>query len=238
MAVIMMRLDKYLADMGIGTRTEVKKLIRQGKIAVDGAIVKSPEAKIDVDKNQVTCGGEPVSYETFEYYMLNKPAGVVSATTDTKDKTVIDLIETKKRKDLFPVGRLDKDTEGLLLITNDGELAHRLLSPKKHVDKVYYAKVEGIVTQEDKRAFAEGVSLGGGEMAKPAGLEILVSDEISEIRLTIQEGKFHQVKRMFESVGKKVIYLKRLSMGTLVLDENLALGEYRTLTKEELEALC
>lgn len=234
----MMRLDKYLADMGIGTRTEVKKLIRQGKIAVDGAIVKSPEAKIDVDKNQVTCGGEPVSYETFEYYMLNKPAGVVSATTDTKDKTVIDLIETKKRKDLFPVGRLDKDTEGLLLITNDGELAHRLLSPKKHVDKVYYAKVEGIVTQEDKRAFAEGVSLGGGEMAKPAGLEILVSDEISEIRLTIQEGKFHQVKRMFESVGKKVIYLKRLSMGTLVLDENLALGEYRTLTKEELEALC
>lgn len=234
----MMRLDKYLADMGIGTRAEVKKLIRQGKIAVDGTVVKSPEAKIDVNKNQVTCGGEPISYETFEYYMLNKPAGVVSATTDAKDKTVIDLIETKKRKDLFPVGRLDKDTEGLLLITNDGELAHRLLSPKKHVDKVYYAKVEGIVTKEDQRVFAEGVSLGGDEMAKPAELEILASDEISEIRLTIQEGKFHQVKRMFESVGKKVIYLKRLSMGTLVLDENLALGEYRTLTKEEIEALC
>lgn len=234
----MMRLDKYLADMGIGTRTEVKKLIRQGKIAVDGVITKSPETKIDADKHQVTCGGELVSYENFEYYMLNKPAGVVSATTDTRDKTVIDLIKAKKRKDLFPVGRLDKDTEGLLLITNDGELAHRLLSPKKHVDKVYYAKVEGVVTEKDVSSFAEGVSLGAGEMAKPAKLEILVSDEISEIRLTIQEGKFHQVKRMFESVGKKVIYLKRLSMGTLVLDETLALGEYRMLTKEELEALC
>lgn len=238
MAVIMMRLDKYLADMGIGTRTEVKKLIRQGKIAVDGAVIKSPEAKIDTEKNLVTLGGKPVSYETFEYYMLNKPAGVVSATTDAKDKTVIDLIETRKRKDLFPVGRLDKDTEGLLLITNDGELAHRLLAPKKHVDKVYYAKVEGVVTEEDQKAFAEGVSLGGGEMARPAELEIIVSDEISEIRLTIQEGKFHQVKRMFESVGKKVIYLKRLSMGTLVLDETLALGEYRKLTEEELKALC
>lgn len=238
MAVIMMRLDKYLADMGIGTRTEVKKLIRQGKICVDGVTVKAPEVKIDAEKNQVTCNGKPVAYETFEYYMLNKPAGVVSATTDVKDKTVIDLIETKKRKDLFPVGRLDKDTEGLLLITNDGELAHRLLAPKKHVDKVYYAKVEGVVTEEDQQVFSEGVSLGNGEMAKPAKLEILVSDSVSEIRLTIQEGKFHQVKRMFESVGKKVIYLKRLSMGTLVLDEALALGEYRKLTEEELKALC
>ncbi len=238
MAVIMMRLDKYLADMGIGTRTEVKKLIRQGKISVDGVVVKSPEAKIDTEKNQVFYGDKPVTYDEFEYYMLNKPAGVVSATTDAKDKTVLDLIDTKRRKDLFPVGRLDKDTEGLLLITNDGEMAHRLLAPKKHVDKVYFAKVEGVVTEEDQKAFSEGVSLGGDEMAKPAELEILVSAEISEIRLTIQEGKFHQVKRMFESVGKKVIYLKRLSMGTLVLDESLKLGEYRKLTKEELEALC
>ena len=238
MAVIMMRLDKYLADMGVGTRTEVKKLIRQGQIAVDGTIVKLPEMKIDIEKSQVTCKGQPVAYESFEYYMLNKPAGVISATTDSKDKTVLDLIDTKKRKDLFPVGRLDKDTEGLLLITNDGELAHRLLAPKKHVDKVYYAKIEGVVTEEDKKAFAEGVSLGGGEMAKPAELEILISDEISEIRLTIQEGKFHQVKRMFESVDKKVIYLKRLSMGSLVLDESLGLGEYRKLTEEEIKALC
>lgn len=238
MAIIMMRLDKYLADMGVGTRTEVKKLIRQGQIAVDGTVVKLPEMKIDIDRSKVTCKGQPVAYESFEYYMLNKPSGVVSATTDSKDKTVLDLIDNKKRKDLFPVGRLDKDTEGLLLITNDGEMAHRLLSPKKHVDKVYYAKIEGVVTEEDQKAFAEGVSLGSGEKAKPADLEILVSDEISEIRLTIQEGKFHQVKRMFESVNKKVIYLKRLSMGSLILDETLKLGEYRKLTEEEIRTLC
>lgn len=238
MAIIMIRLDKYLADMGVGTRSEVKKYIRQGKVKVDGIVEKSPEVKIDEKKQEVTCFDKKVGYETFEYYMLNKPAGVISATTDDKDKTVIDLIENKKRKDLFPVGRLDKDTEGLLLITNDGELAHRLLSPKKHVDKVYYAKVKGIVTEEDKNAFLEGVSLGQGEVAKPAKLEILVSDKISEIRLTIQEGKFHQVKRMFLSVGKEVVYLKRLSMGSLMLDENLALGEYRPLTEEELKQLC
>lgn len=238
MAIIMIRLDKYLADMGIGTRSEVKKYIRQGKVKVDGVVEKSPEAKIDEKNQEVTCFEKKVGYESFEYYMLHKPAGVISATTDTKDKTVIDLIESKKRKDLFPVGRLDKDTEGLLLITNDGDLAHRLLSPKKHVDKVYYAKVKGVVTEDDQKIFSEGVSLGQGEMAKPAKLEILVSDEISEIRLTIQEGKFHQVKRMFLSVGKEVVYLKRLSMGTLFLDENLALGKYRPLTEEELKRLC
>lgn len=238
MDVIMIRLDKYLADMSVGTRTEVKKLIRQGKVSVDGLTVKNPEIKIDADKQQVTCNGQAVQYETFEYYMLNKPAGVVSATTDARDKTVLDLIDSKKRKDLFPVGRLDKDTEGLLLITNDGELAHRLLSPKKHVDKLYFARVEGVVTDADKEAFEKGLDIGDGEHTKPARLEILVSDEISEIKLTIQEGKFHQVKRMFEAVNKKVIYLKRLSMGTLRLDEMLALGEYRPLTKEELENLC
>ena len=238
MAVIMIRLDKYLADMGAGTRTEVKKYIRQGKVKIDGMVVKSPEVKVDTEIQKVSYLDQPVGYQTFEYYMLNKPAGVISATTDTKEKTVIDLIVDKKRKDLFPVGRLDKDTEGLLLITNDGELAHRLLSPKKHVDKVYYAKVKGVVTEADVKAFADGVSLGQGEMAKPAALEIMVSDEISEIRLTIQEGKFHQVKRMFSSIGKEVIYLKRLSMGTLMLDENLKIGEYRSLTREELEQLC
>ena len=238
MAVIMMRLDKYLADMGIGTRTEIKKYVRQGKVKVDGVVVKSPEIKVNPDVQTVSYLDQSVSYEKFEYYMLNKPAGVVSATTDEKDKTVIDLITVKKRKDLFPVGRLDKDTEGLLLITNDGELAHRLLAPKKHVDKVYYAKVKGKVTEEDVKAFKEGVSLGQGEMARPAALEILVSDEISEIRLTIQEGKFHQVKRMFITVGKEVVYLKRLSMGSLVLDEKLPLGAYRPLTSKELEQLC
>ena len=205
---------------------------------IDGEVVKSPEIKVNPDVQTVSYLDQSVSYEKFEYYMLNKPAGVVSATTDEKDKTVIDLITAKKRKDLFPVGRLDKDTEGLLLITNDGELAHRLLAPKKHVDKVYYAKVKGKVTEEDVKAFKEGVSLGQGEMARPAALEILVSDEISEIRLTIQEGKFHQVKRMFISVGKEVVYLKRLSMGSLVLDEKLPLGAYRPLTNKELEQLC
>lgn len=237
MDVIMIRLDKYLADMGIGTRTEVKKYIRQGKIQVDGVVVKTPEMKIE-QAQQVLFQGAPVAYEAYEYYMLHKPAGVVSATTDKKARTVIDLITSKKRKDLFPVGRLDKDTEGLLLITNDGELAHRLLAPKQHVDKVYFAKVEGKVTNEDKEAFSKGVPIGNGEMAKPAELEILRSDDISEIRLTIQEGKFHRVKRMFESVGKKVVYLKRLSMGSLVLDESLELGAYRSLTEEELKQLC
>ena len=238
MDVIMIRLDKYLADMGVGTRTEAKKLIRQGKVKVDDCIVKSPEQKIDTATQKVFCDGQEVGYEEYEYYMLNKPAGYVSATTDAKEKTVLDLIIDKKRKDLFPVGRLDKDTEGLLLITNDGDLAHRLLAPKKHVDKLYYAKVEGVVTEEDVRAFEEGVDIGEDEVTRPAVLEILKSDEISEIHLTIQEGKFHQVKRMFEAVGKKVIYLKRLSMGTLRLDENLKLGEYRALTEEELEHLC
>ncbi len=234
----MIRLDKYLADMGFGTRAEVKKYVRQGKVKIDGRVVKSPEEKVDVEIQTVSYLDQLVTYKIFEYYMLNKPAGVISAATDTREKTVVDLIEEKKRKDLFPVGRLDKDTEGLLLITNDGELAHRLLSPKRHVDKVYYAKVKGVVTEKDVKAFSEGVSLGQGEMAKPAALEILTSDEISEIRLTIQEGKFHQVKRMFQSVGKEVVYLKRLSMGTLVLDESLPLGAYRRLTREEIEQLC
>lgn len=234
----MMRLDKYLADMGIGTRSEVKKLIRQGKVTIDGRKAEVPEEKIDGKEQNVCVDGTPVVYETFEYYMLNKPAGVISATCDKEQKTVLDLIESRKRKDLFPVGRLDKDTEGLLLITNDGNLSHRLLSPKKHVDKLYYAKVEGVVTEEDVTRFANGLDIGEGEYTKPAKLKVLLSDEISEIELTIQEGKFHQVKRMFEAVGKRVIYLKRLSMGNLRLDKTLALGEYRPLSKKELEDLC
>ncbi len=238
MDVCMIRLDKYLADMGIGTRAEVKKYVRQGQVAVDGKVIKSAEEKIDFEKQEVRYQGELVSYIKYEYYMLNKPAGVVSATTDAKEKTVIDLIDSKARKDLFPVGRLDKDTEGLLLITNDGDMAHRLLSPKKHVDKVYYAKVQGRVTREDVNRFSEGMAIGQGEVAKPSTLEILVSDDVSEIQLTIQEGKFHQVKRMFRAVDKEVIYLKRLSMGNLKLDETLPVGAYRALTKEEVERLC
>ena len=233
----MMRLDKYLAEMGVGTRQEVKKQIRQGKAAVNGTVVKAADTKIDETCDEVTICGRKISYVSYEYYMLNKPAGVVSATEDRRDTTVIDLIKEKKRKDLFPVGRLDKDTEGLLLITNDGDLAHRLLAPKKHVDKVYYAKIDGMVTEEDVKRFAEGIDIGAEEeeMTRPAKLDIMKSAEESEIRLTIHEGKFHQVKRMFLAVGKEVTYLKRERMGTLCLDENLKPGEYRLLTEEEIE---
>ncbi len=233
----MMRLDKYLAEMGVGTRQEVKKQIRQGKAAVNGTVVKAADTKIDETSDEVTICGRNISYVSYEYYMLNKPAGVVSATEDRRDTTVIDLIKEKKRKDLFPVGRLDKDTEGLLLITNDGDLAHRLLAPKKHVDKVYYAKIDGMVTEEDVNRFAEGIDIGAEEeeMTRPAKLDIMKSAEESEIRLTIHEGKFHQVKRMFLAVGKEVTYLKRERMGTLCLDENLKPGEYRLLTEEEIE---
>ena len=226
-----MRLDKYLAEMGVGTRQEVKKQIRQGKAAVNGTVVKAADTKIDETSDEVTISGRNISYVSYEYYMLNKPAGVVSATEDRRDTTVIDLIKEKKRKDLFPVGRLDKDTEGLLLITNDGDLAHRLLTPKKH------AKIDGMVTEEDVKRFAEGIDIGAEEeeMTRPAKLDIMKSAEESEIRLTIHEGKFHQVKRMFLAVGKEVTYLKRERMGTLCLDENLKPGEYRLLTEEEIE---
>ena len=233
----MMRLDKYLAEMGVGTRQEVKKQIRQGKAAVNGTVVKAADTKIDETSDEVTICGRNISYVSYEYYMLNKPAGVVSATEDRRDTTVIDLIKEKKRKDLFPVGRLDKDTEGLLLITNDGDLAHRLLAPKKHVDKKYYAKIEGTVTEEDVELFGKGVDIGEKRATLPSVLTILSSGEESEITLTIREGKFHQVKRMFEAVGKKVTYLKRLSMGSLVLDEKLLPGEYRKLTEQELTQL-
>ena len=234
------RLDKYLADMSIGTRQEVKKYIRQGRVKINEDIIKKPEYKIREDEDKVTFDGAPVAYETFEYYMLNKPAGVISATEDKRDKTVLDLIKEKKRKDLFPVGRLDKDTEGLLLITNDGALAHRLLSPKKHVDKCYYAKISGGVTEDDVRVFKERINIGTQEEPEwtmPAELKILEKGTVSRIRLTIREGKFHQVKRMFLAVGKEVVYLKRERMGALVLDEELAPGEYRKLTDSELKSI-
>ena len=233
-----LRLDKYLADMGIGTRAQVKKEISRGSVQVNGKVVKRPEVKIDTDTDQVIYAGKPVAYAEYEYYMLNKPAGVVSATEDRHDQTVLDLIKDRQRNDLFPVGRLDKDTEGLLLITNDGDLAHRLLSPKKHVDKLYYAKVAGKITEEDAEKFRQGVDIGEEKLTLPAELKILKSDEISEIHLTIREGKFHQVKRMFQAVGKEVVYLKRLQMGSLSLDETLAPGEYRKLTENEVKELC
>ena len=236
----MIRLDKYLADMSIGTRQEVKKYIRQGRVKINEDIIKKPEYKIREDEDKITFDGAPVAYETFEYYMLNKPAGVISATEDKRDKTVLDLIKEKKRKDLFPVGRLDKDTEGLLLITNDGALAHRLLSPKKHVDKCYYAEISGGVTEDDVRVFKERINIGTQEEPEwtmPAELKILEKGTVSRIRLTIREGKFHQVKRMFLAVGKEVVYLKRERMGALVLDEELAPGEYRKLIDSELKSI-
>ncbi|MBC1232304.1 pseudouridine synthase [Listeria booriae] len=234
-----MRLDKLLANSGFGSRTEVKQLLKTGAVTVND--VRKKEAKFQVNENtdRIEVHGEPVHYEEFIYLMLNKPPGVVSATEDNWDETVIDLLEPQDRaKKVFPVGRLDKDTEGLLLITNDGVLAHDLLSPKKHVDKTYFAKIEGIVTNEDIAIFQEGVTISGNYTCKSATLVILKAENgASEIEITIQEGKFHQVKRMFEAVDKKVVYLKRLKMGPIMLDETLELGEYRALKDEELDQL-
>ncbi|OCS88288.1 pseudouridine synthase [Caryophanon tenue] len=233
-----MRLDKLLANMGYGSRKEVKQLLKQKAVRVDDVVVKDAAMKVDTEKQIVTVFGEPVEYTEFIYLMMNKPQGVISATEDNRDETVIDLLDPLHQHfEPFPVGRLDKDTEGFLLITNDGQLAHNLLSPKKHVPKTYYADIEGHVTEADIEAFAQGVTLDDGYHTKPGHLVILEAAEQSKIELTIQEGKFHQVKRMFEAVGKKVTYLKRLSMGDLALDESLALGEYRELTSEELELL-
>lgn len=232
------RLDKLLSDMGMGTRKEIKKELIKGSVTINGLIVKAPESKIDTGKDIICFCGQPVIYKEYEYFMLNKPAGVVSATEDRKDRTVLDLIVERKRNDLFPVGRLDKDTEGLLLITNDGTMAHHLLSPKKHVDKLYFTKVKGYVTEEEIRKFAEGIDIGDEKKTLPANLFIRKSDEISEVEVTIREGRFHQIKRMFASCAMEVVYLKRLSMGTLTLDPSLAPGEYRRLTEEEVKKLC
>lgn len=233
----LLRLDKYLADMGIGTRTEVKQYIRKGQVLVNDEVIKKPEFKVSSEEDEVVCAGQVVGYSEYEYIMLNKPQGVVSATEDNRDKTVMDLITDCDRKDLFPVGRLDKDTEGLLLLTNDGKLAHELLAPKKHVPKTYFVRVDGLVTEEDVKLFSEGFQVDAELFAKSAVLEILKADTQSEVNLTITEGKFHQVKRMFQAVDKPVLYLKRIQMGELKLDSTLALGEYRPLTEDELKLL-
>ena len=235
----MMRLDKFLCETGFGTRSQVKELLKKGQVTVNGAVAKKPEQKIDEHKDQVICQGKAASYEKYVYYMLHKPAGVVSATEDKREKTVLDLLKPEDRRDgIFPVGRLDKDTEGFLLLTDDGDLAHRLLSPRKHVDKTYYAKIAGSVTEAHIERFREGLDIGDEKKTLPAMLEILASEpETSEIRITIHEGRFHQVKRMFEAVGCKVTYLKRLSMGAVALDETLAPGDYRPLNEKERELL-
>lgn len=224
--------------MGYGTRKEVKKILKTGLVQVDGIPVKDAKQQVNTEMQEVSVNGEIVEYREFIYLMMNKPQGVISATEDSVHETVIDLLEEEDFVfEPFPVGRLDKDTEGLLLITNDGTLSHQLLSPKKHVPKKYYATIDGIVTEADIKAFEQGVTLEDGYETKPGYLTILKSDVESEIELVITEGKFHQVKRMFEAVGKTVTYLKRLEMGPLKLDETLELGEYRELTEEELEQL-
>lgn len=233
-----MRLDKMLANSGYGSRKEVKKLLKSGAVKVDDKVVKDGKVHVNHETQFVTVFAEEVEYREFIYLMLHKPQGVLSATEDRSQKTVIDLLEEEDAMfEPFPVGRLDKDTEGLLLLTNDGQLAHQLLSPKKHVPKTYYAVILGEVTEEDIIAFKNGVTLDDGYVTMPADLTILKAGNQSEIELTIMEGKFHQVKRMFLSVDKKVTYLKRMKMGPLELDEELNLGEYRELTDEEISQL-
>ena len=228
------RLDKIIASTGKWSRREVKALVRQGRVLVDGVPARSAEEKADPLTAAIIVNGEPLAYRKYTWVMLNKPAGYLSATEDGRGPTVLDLLPTElKKQGLFPVGRLDKDTEGLLLLTNEGGLAHDLLSPRHHVEKVYYARVAGRLTEEDRRAFAAGMTLDDGLVCQSAGLEILSAGEESEAHVTLREGKFHQVKRMLAARGKPVTYLKRLSMGSLRLDDTLAPGEFRLLTAAE-----
>lgn len=233
------RIDKMLSNVGLGARSQIKIDAKHGCVQINDVVVKDYSKIIDTDKDIVKYKNEVVKYVQFIYLMMNKPAGVVSATEDKYDKTVVDLLDDNdKFYEPFPVGRLDKDTEGLLILTNDGILNHNLLSPKKHVDKVYYAEVEGLVTEEDVKAFTEGIYLINEDYTTlPAKLEIIEAGQQSKCYVTIREGKFHQVKRMFVAVGKEVIYLKRIAMGAINLDETLGLGEYRHLTEEEFKLL-
>ena len=237
-----MRLDKLLAEITSGSRSEVKQWIRQGRVRIDHEIVKRPETKVDAEKQSIYLDDALLRYCQYEYYMLNKPAGIVSATSDEEHEVVTSLITGSNRKDLFPVGRLDLDTEGLLLITNDGKLSHFLLSPKRHVDKTYHVRIEGVLTKEDVESLEQGMDIGDEKMTLPAVVESysLVNEgsvSQTEVVLTSREGRYHQVKRMFAALGKPVLTLKRLKMGGLQLDESLAPGEYRELTEEEIQAL-
>ena len=232
------RLDKIIASTGKWSRKEVKNLIRHGQVLGDGLPAAGPEEKADPEAAEIVVNGERLTYQRYTWIMLNKPAGYLSATEDGRGKTVLDLLAQElRRQGLFPVGRLDKDTEGLLLLTNEGGLAHDLLSPRHHVDKVYYARVAGHLTEEDCQAFAAGMTLDDGLVCQSAVLEILSAGEESEAHVTLREGKFHQVKRMLAYRGKPVLYLERVKMGNLTLDPDLPRGEYRFLTAEEVENL-
>lgn len=226
-----MRLDKFLCDTAGFTRTEAKNAVKKGQIAVNGQVQKAADFKVKENTDTVTFQGRPLSYAAFHYYILHKPAGVITATEDKRESTVMDILREEKVKNLFPVGRLDKDTEGLLLITDDGELAHNLLSPKKHVDKEYLVKVRDSISEDDCRKLSEGVDIGDEKPTAPAKVERVAE---KEILLTIREGRFHQVKRMLQAVGNEVLYLKRLSMGSLRLPKDLEKGAYRPLSEEEI----
>lgn len=228
------RLDKYLADAGIGTRSQVKQYIRKGLVSINSIPVTVPDFKVNSEQDEITFQGKRIKRETFVYYLLNKPAGYISATEDSSQATVLQLITDSAHKDLFPVGRLDKDTEGLLLITNDGALAHQLLSPKKHVDKTYYVETNLPIPESAIAQFEAGTDIGEKHLTLPAVLKLLSE---TSAHLTIQEGKFHQVKRMFQTVGCEVTYLKRIQMGPLKLEDSLPLGSYRKLTPQEIQVL-
>lgn len=230
----LVRLDKFLCDMELGTRSEVKAFLKKGFVTVDGIIQKSPDFKIDPDTHEIAFQGKVLTYQEFYYYMLHKPAGVITATEDKVQKTVMSFLGEDARKDLFPVGRLDKDTEGLLVLTNDGELSHALLSPRKHVPKTYFVEVPEKLDLGQIEALEQGVDIGDDKKTLPAKVEIL---DDTHIHLTICEGRYHQVKRMLQAVGSEVLYLKRVSFGALTLDESLEKGSYRALTEEEITAL-
>lgn len=232
------RLDKLLAHSGIGTRKEVKKIIKQGLVLVNGKPARNAGMIVDTALDEIFMGNERINYREVIYIMMNKPKGVVTSTHDPSERTVIDLLPPEITVfNPFPVGRLDKDTEGLLLITNDGELAHRLISPKHKVIKKYYAQIEGMVDENDAKAFEKGIVLKDGYKTLPARLEIIKAGRVSEVHVYLTEGKYHQIKRMFKALGKQVVYLKRTAMGCLTLDENLKPGEWRELTEEEVDSL-
>lgn len=235
-----MRLDKFLVEMGIGSRNQVKQYVKKGTVTVNGSTAGSSDMKINENTDVISYNGKILSYARYRYFLLNKPAGYVSATRDNLHQTVIDLLKGENTRDLAPVGRLDIDTEGLLLITNDGALSHHLLSPAHHVAKTYYAIIDGYVTVEAIDLFKKGVDIGDDKPTLPANLKILSADESasrSEIELTITEGRFHQVKRMFEAIHMNVTYLRRISMGSLSIDDDLPVGSYRQLTEDEISML-
>lgn len=232
------RLDKVLSNMGEGSRKEVQKIIKKGLVKVDGIIIKKADFKIIPETSDIRVGTRKIDYKENIYIMLNKPKGMISSTNDPRESVVLELLDDFYINfKPFPVGRLDKDTEGLLIITSDGELAHKLTSPKHEIGKTYYAEVEGHVIDKHIEVFSNGINLDDGYFTKPSELEIIYSGPISKVHLTIYEGKYHQVKRMFGSLGMRIIYLKRIKMGTLVLDNNLLEGEYRELTKAEINIL-